>query len=87
MSECCIDVKFIPGKKGGICVGRTKCGRGSELVAIIGKRCRPVSVLITSAYCHAVRLVEPALDACWTSESPAVLIRNKTYTLFHWMWL
>ncbi len=38
-----------------------------------------MSVLIASASCHEVRLVEPALDACWTSEPPAVLIGDKAY--------
>ncbi len=53
------------------------CGKGTRLVAITEKRGRPVSVLITSAACHEVRLVEPALEACWTSETPAVLIGDK----------
>ncbi len=79
MSECCIDAKFVPAKKGGICVGKTKCGKGRKLVAITEKSGRPVSVLITDASCHEVRLVEPALDACWTSENPAVLIGDKAY--------
>ena len=69
MSECCIDAKFIPAKKGGEC----ECGKGTKLVAITEKSGRPVSVLITDASCHEVRLVELALDACWPSENPAVL--------------
>ena len=79
MSECCIDAKFVPAKKGGECVGKTKCGKGTKLVAITEKSGRPVSVLITDASCHEVRLVEAALDACWTSETPAVLIGDKAY--------
>ena len=79
MSECCIDAKFVPAKKGGACVGPTKCGKGTKLVAITEKSGRAVSVLITDVSCHEVRLVEPALDACWTSESPAVLIGDKAY--------
>jgi len=62
-----------------LCVGKTKCGKGTKLVAITDKRGRPVSVLIASASCHEVRLVEPALDACWTSEPPGVLIGDKAY--------
>ena len=77
MSECSIDAKFVPAKKGGTCVGKTKCGKGTKLVAITEKSGRPVSVLISNASCHEVRLVEPALDACWTSEPPAVLIGDK----------
>lgn len=49
------------------------------MVAITEKRGRPVSILISSASCHEVGLVEPALDACWTSETPAVLIGDKAY--------
>ena len=79
MSECCIDAKFVPAKKGGTCVGKTKCGKGTKLVAITEKRGRPVGVLITDASCHEVRMVEPALDACWTFENPAVLIGDKAY--------
>ena len=54
MSECCPDAKFVPAKKGGICVGKTKCGKGTKLVAITEKSGRPVSVLITNASCHEV---------------------------------
>ena len=79
VSECCIDAKFVPAKKGGTCVGPTKCGKGTKLVARTEKSGRLMSVLITSASCYEMRLVEPALDACWTSENPAVLIRDKTY--------
>ena len=38
-----------------------------------------MSVLIASASCHEVRLVEPVLDACFVSEMPAVLIGDKAY--------
>ncbi len=56
MRECCIDAKFVPAKKGGECVGPTKCCKGTKLVAITEKRGMPVSILITSASCHEVRL-------------------------------
>ena len=35
--------------------------------------------MISSTFCHEVRFVEPALDACWTSEFPMVLIGDKAY--------
>ena len=79
LSECCIDAKFVPAKKGGACVGKTKCGKGTKLVAITEKRGRPVGVLIVSASRHEVRLVEPTLDTCFVSEVPAVLIGDKAY--------
>ena len=30
MSECCIDAKFVAAKKGGVCVGKIKCGKGTN---------------------------------------------------------
>ncbi len=79
VSECSIDAKFVASKKRGTCVGKTKCGKGTKLVAITDKRGRPISVLISSASCHEVGLVEPALDACFTSETPAILTGDKAY--------
>ena len=38
-----------------------------------------MSVLISSASCHEVGLVEPTLDACFVSAPPAVLIGDKAY--------
>ncbi|MCG9126306.1 hypothetical protein JT359_01775 [Candidatus Poribacteria bacterium] len=43
------------------------------------KQGRPISILICSASCHEVSLVEPTLDACFVSETPAVLIGDKAY--------
>ena len=34
MSEYSIDAKFVPAKKDGECVDKTKCGKGTKLVAI-----------------------------------------------------
>ena len=61
------------------CVGVTKCGKGTKLMAITEKRGRPIGVLIASASRHEVRLVEPTLDVCVVSELPAVLIGDKAY--------
>ena len=38
---------------------------------------RPISVMISSAFCHEVGLVETGLDSCFVSETPAVLIGDK----------
>ncbi len=54
-------------------------------MAITEKRGRPVGVLIASASHHEVRLVEPTLDACFVSESPAILIGDKAYDSGRWM--
>ena len=48
-------------------------------MAITEKRGRPIGVLVASASRHEVRLVEPALDACFVLGQPAVLIGDKAY--------
>ena len=48
-------------------------------MAITEKRGRPIAVFIESASFHEVRLVEATLQACFVSESPAILIRDKAY--------
>ena len=56
-------------QKRGESVGKTKCGKGTKLMAITEKRGRPIGVLmVSSASAHEVRLVEPTLDACFVSE-------------------
>ena len=60
------------------CVGKTKYDKGTKLVAITEKRGRPISVLISSASCHEVDLIETVLDSCFVSATPAVLTRLKT---------
>lgn len=48
-------------------------------MAITEKRGRPISVMISSASPHEVRLVEPTLAACFVSELPVILIGDKAY--------
>ena len=55
------------------------CRKDTKLFAITDKRGRPISVLIASASCPEVGLVEPALNACFTPETPAILIEDKAY--------
>ena len=67
VSECSIDAKFIASKKGALCREDEVWQRhktGCDYCSYADKRGRPISVLISSASCHEVGLVEPALDAC-----------------------
>ena len=48
-------------------------------MAITEQRGRPISVFISSASVHEVRLVEATLDACFVSEAPVILIGDKAY--------
>ncbi len=80
MSECSIDAKFVASKKKDLCrkdevLQRYKVGSDYE------KQGRSISILISSASCHEVGLVKPALDACFVTATPTVLIGDKAYDL------
>lgn len=49
LQEAFIDGSFAPAKRGGTCVGETKRGKGSKIMAIADRQERPVSVYVESA--------------------------------------
>jgi hypothetical protein len=51
LQEAFIDGSFAPAKRGGTCVGKTKRGKGSKIMAIADRQGRPVSVHVRE--CHA----------------------------------
>ena len=58
-----------------------KCDQGTKLIAITEKHGRLIGVLICSASCLEVGIVEPTLDACFVGENPTVLIGDIAYDL------
>lgn len=67
------------GKKGGACVGKTKRGKGSKVMAVTDGHGLPVSVLVASASPHEVTLVEAALAARFTQAHPERLLGDRAY--------
>jgi transposase len=63
LREAFIDGSFAPAKKGGTCVGKTKCGKGTKIMAIADRHGLPVAVLVESATPHEVTLVNATADA------------------------
>ena len=57
LRECFIDGTFVPAKKRGLCVGKTKRGKGSKLMAIADRDGLPLAVCTESASPAEVKLV------------------------------
>jgi hypothetical protein len=56
LQEAFIDGTFAPAKRGGACVGKTKRGKGSKIMAIADRQGRPVAVYVEG--------VTPVLSQC-----------------------
>src|SRR6266540_1915830 len=67
------------GQKGGACVGKTKRGKGSKIMAVADRAGLPVAVSIASASPHEVTLVDATLDQRFTAAAPERLIGDKAY--------
>jgi len=67
------------GEKRGPCVGKTKRGKGTKIMAIADGAGLPISVWIASASPHEITLVEPTLDQMFVTKVPPKLIGDKAY--------
>jgi transposase len=79
LSECFIDATFVAARSGGGCVGKTKRGKGTKLMAIAESSGLPVAVHAASASPHEATLVKDTLDDCFVGEKPARLIGDRAY--------
>lgn len=72
--------RFLLGsQKRGLCVGKTKRGKGSKIMAIADGNGLPLAAYVTSASPHEVTLVEKTLDESFSPEAPQRLIGDKAY--------
>lgn len=78
LTETFIDATFVKAKKGS-CVGKTKRGKGTKIMAITDHTSLPVSGSIASATPHESRLVEQASQERHTKELPCRVIGDKVY--------
>lgn len=67
------------GKKRGLCVGPTKRGKGTKIMAISDARGLPFAIDIESASPHEVKLVERAIENRFLEKLPKRLIGDKAY--------
>jgi len=79
LSECFIDGVFVAAKKRGHCVGKTKRGKGTKIMAAADHTGLPISIHAANASPHEVNLVEPTLEARFVNAKPARLIGDKAF--------
>jgi transposase len=53
---------IFSGKKGGLCVGKTKRGKGTKIMVLVDGRGLPLSVDVVNASPNEVALIEPLLE-------------------------
>ena len=66
-------------KKKGLCVGKTKRGKGTKIMAIADRAGLPVAITIASASPHETRLVAQTLNASFLPDNPLRLIGDAAY--------
>jgi transposase len=66
-------------QKGGSGIGKTKCGKGSKIMAIADGHGLPIAVYVASASPHETKLVEPTLQSCCAPQLPKKLIGDLAY--------
>src|SRR5881394_1529711 len=67
------------GEKRGLCVGKTKRGKGTKIMAITDGSSLPLAIHIESASPHEVTLVHHTLQASYAQGTPARLVGDKAY--------
>ena len=67
------------GQKRGLCVGKTKRGKGSKIMAIADRNGLPIAIHTTSASPAEVTLVADTLDQRFVADVPERLIADKAY--------
>jgi transposase len=68
---------FLPRKKRGACIGKTKCGKGTKIMVLADGHGIPVAAEIHSASPAEVNLIESLLDQHPLPEDPERLIYDR----------
>lgn len=71
--------KFRSGEKRGLCVGKTKRGKGSKIMAITDSHGLPLALCTESASPAEVKLVAQTLEQRFIADLPERLIGDKAY--------
>jgi transposase len=79
LREAFIDGSFAPAKMGGNCVGKTKRGKGTKIMAIADSHGLPVAVHVESATPHEVTLVEATVAQTLVRKRPERLVADAAY--------
>jgi len=79
LKEYFVDRTFVPAKKRGFQVGKTKRGKGTKIMSITNGHGLLIALRTESASPAEVKLVEPTLDERVVKEVPEHLIEDKPY--------
>ena len=78
MSSGVLHRRHLRGReKGGACVGKTKRGKGTKIMAIAERSGLPVAIGIASASPHEATLVEETIDRGFLAAAPERLIGDR----------
>jgi transposase len=79
INTAAVDATFIRSRAGSQDVGKTKCGKGQKLMAIVDQKSRPVALFLSSAQPHEITLLKQTLDALKTEKNPRYLLADGAY--------
>jgi transposase len=79
LEECFVDGTFASAKKGGSCVGKTKRGKGTKIMAMADGTGLPIALCIESASPHEVTLIDKLFQHRFLKNLPKRLIGDKAY--------
>jgi transposase len=79
LEECSVDATFIRARATLDNKGKTKCGKGHKLMAIVDKKARPLALYLDSAQPHELKLLQPTIDALATDANPKFLLADGAY--------
>lgn len=71
------DGMFARAKKGGDCVGKTKCGKGTKVMTMVDRDGIPLALAVYSATPSEVRLIEPMLTHRVLARLPQRLVYDR----------
>ena len=70
---------FRSGEKRGLCVGKTKRGKGTKLMAVADRHGLPVAVHVASASPHEITLAPDTVGGRFVASATARLIGDRAY--------
>ena len=77
--ESFIDGSYIPAKSGGSCVGKSRGGNTTKVMALVDGEGLPLAVSMADGSRHDVVLVDQTLDDAFVEELPPKLIGDKAF--------
>ncbi len=78
-SLCFIDAMFVPAKRGGQGVGRTKRGKGVKVQVVVDRQGLPVAATVASADTGEPQMVQGLLPLFPEEAQPEKIVGDKAY--------